>query len=341
MQNLLPRLLNHLDWHISRIKCLHEIIFGLIRCKSPHYSDIADYISGDAKSESKIKRIYRIIKQQNFDATQFAQLLSEFCPPGKWLLTLDRTNWQCGKLQINILALCVNIGSVSIPILINLLPKDGASNAQERMEILQKFIEIFGVEKIGALLADREFWDEKFVSYLHQSKIPFVIRLKANLSLKHHNGGYMRCDKLMANQKCTETSWRGLTIKVCAKKERDLYVASFMVTNALDLYKKRWAIETSFKAFKSQGFYLERTQIEDIVSIRKLVLMISLAMSVAIVVGLVAEKNDMIRVIKANGSKMYTLFKIGLKTITSWLVHRPKSLAHIFSTFQEGICSKI
>ena len=338
MQDLLPRLLNHLDWHISRIKCLNEIIFGLIRCKSPHYSDIADYISGDAKSESKIKRIYRIIKKQIFDATQFAKLLSEFCSSGKWVLTLDRTNWQCGKLQINILALCVNIGSVSIPILINLLPKDGTSNAQEKLEILQKFVEIFGIKKIEALLADREFWDEQFTNYLYQSKIPFVIRLKANLSLKHHNGGYMRCDKLMSNQKHVKTSWRGINFEVSAKKERDLYVASFMVTNALDLYKKRWSIETSFKALKSQGFYLERTQIDDIVSIRKLVLMMSLAMSIAIVAGLIAEKNNMIRVIKANGSKMYTLFKIGLKSITSWLAHRPRSLMHVFSRLQEVLC---
>ena len=111
-----------------------------------------------------------------------------------------------------------------------------------------------------------------------------------------------------------------------------------MVTNALDLYKKRWSIETSFKAFKSQGFYLERTQIDDIASIRKLVLMVSLAMSVAIAAGLIAEKNNMIRVIKANGSKMYTLFKIGLKSITSWLAHRPKTLMPIFSRFQEVLC---
>ena len=151
----------------------------------------------------------------------------------------------------------------------------------------------------------------------------------------------MRCDKLLSKKTKLKTSWRGIDIDVCAKREKDLYLASFMVSNPLALYKKRWSIETSFKAFKSQGFYLERTQIDSIVSIRKLVLMVALAMAVAIIAGTIAEANKMIRVIKATGSRMYTLFKIGLKCITSWITQRPSSLAHIFKRFHEVLCRNI
>ena len=284
------------------------MISASIRCKTPHHSDMADYLSGEASQSSKAKRIYRLFKDQEFDNKAFAELLSKFCPTEKWLLTLDRTNWESGPNAINIMALCVVVGSVSLPLFVTLLPKNGASNSAERTSFMAEFIKIFGIDKIRCLIADREFWDEDWIKYLYEQKIPFVIRIKKNLQLKHKNGGTRACKDWITEQ--TMTKWHDVPITVDAIVDKDLYVASAFLDkedNPLALYKKRWSIETCFKALKTQGFCLERTQVTCLARLRKLVLMLSIALALDIKIGAQIEQAGLIRTIKANGSKAYIL----------------------------------
>ena len=58
--------------------------------------------------------------------------------------------------------------------------KRGNSNTEERKKIIEEFIEIFGIEKIKALTADREFIGKEWFEWLKEKKIPFVIRVKSN-----------------------------------------------------------------------------------------------------------------------------------------------------------------
>ena len=74
--------------------------------------------------------------------------------------------------------------------------------------------------------------------------------------------------------------------------------------------------------------------------LRKLVLMLSIALALAIKIGAQIEKEDLIRTIKANGSKAYTWFKAGLKVITAWLTSKPPHLASFFSCL-EGIMETV
>ena len=70
---------------------------------------------------------------------------------------MDRTNWRWGKSDINILMLSVKYHSIAIPVMWRFLPKKGNSNFNERVELIEGFIKIFGEGKIAELLADREF----------------------------------------------------------------------------------------------------------------------------------------------------------------------------------------
>jgi hypothetical protein len=74
-----------------------------------------------------------------------------------YTLILDRTNEEFGKAKINFLMLSVLGNGWSIPILWLLLPKKGNSNEEERIELMNRFIAIFGKGVIYDLLADREF----------------------------------------------------------------------------------------------------------------------------------------------------------------------------------------
>ena len=74
-------------------------------------------------------------------------------------LTLDRTNWKWGKRNINILMLAIVYRGIAIPIVWTLLNKRGNSDTKERIALIQRFISIFGKDRIVNVFADREFID--------------------------------------------------------------------------------------------------------------------------------------------------------------------------------------
>jgi hypothetical protein len=53
------------------------------------------------------------------------------------------------------------------------LPKRGNSNTSERIELIERFIALFGIEKIQCLTADREFIGDDWFAYLKKKDIPF------------------------------------------------------------------------------------------------------------------------------------------------------------------------
>jgi len=74
------------------------------------------------------------MRLHKIDFRLFAVFLSRLIPSDddSWLLTMDRTNWKVGKVDINILMLAVAYKGVAFPLLWELLPKQGNSNTEER-----------------------------------------------------------------------------------------------------------------------------------------------------------------------------------------------------------------
>jgi hypothetical protein len=100
---------------------------------------------------------------------------------GSLSLALDLTNWKFGRIYTNLLVLAVVItDQFSIPLFWKALPKKGNSNTEERIDMLQFFIDIFGPQRIASLTADREFIGKTWIDYLIKNQIPFFIRIKEN-----------------------------------------------------------------------------------------------------------------------------------------------------------------
>ena len=55
---------------------------------------------------------------------------------------------------------------MAIPLFWYLLDKKGNSNYRERSKIIEDFIEVFGLEKIEVLVADREFTGKEWFKWL-------------------------------------------------------------------------------------------------------------------------------------------------------------------------------
>ena len=106
------------------------------------------------------------------------------------------TNWKFGKTNINILMLGIVYNEVSIPLFWKLLPKQGNSSAEERIDIVDRAIKLLGKEKIISIVADREFIGIKWFRYLNDSGITYRMRIKSNTCINSHRSKGQRVYKL-------------------------------------------------------------------------------------------------------------------------------------------------
>lgn len=172
-------------WHKARLDCFTQILIALFSVKTVNLKELALAMVGKAQVDSHYRRLQRFFAYFEIDYTVLGRWIFRmfFQKGDKFYLSLDRTNWFWGKAPINVLVLSMAYEWVAMPIFWRLLPRTGNANTQERIDIMQRFIDCFGTACIEALLADREFIGEKWFAWLTNNKIPFCIRIKQNLDI--------------------------------------------------------------------------------------------------------------------------------------------------------------
>ena len=70
---------------------------------------------------------------------------------------------------------------ICIPLFWMVLNKAGNSNAEERTDLMAKLNNVFPDQPIATLSGDWEFIGERWMRWLHERGIPFVLRLKENM----------------------------------------------------------------------------------------------------------------------------------------------------------------
>ena len=94
---------------------------------------------------------------------------------------------------------------VAFPLLFSMLDKRGNSNCQERIDLVNRFIEIFGKESVDSLVADREFVGEEWLEFLNRNKIKYYIRIRNNFKVFNpRNNKYIKAIWLFLSQKINE-----------------------------------------------------------------------------------------------------------------------------------------
>lgn len=162
--NKLQKLLQqHFEYEKRRLRFITLFVVSLIRVQTISLNQLALVFNSNTKTESNYRRIQRFFKDFEIDYMQVARFIISSLSQEKFILTLDRTNWQFGKRDINILMLAVVYKDTSIPLCWDLLNKRGNSSYQERIEIISKALTIIGSSRIRCLVADREFGSGRFL----------------------------------------------------------------------------------------------------------------------------------------------------------------------------------
>ena len=63
---------------------------------------------------------------------------------------------------------------VAFPLLFTMLDKRGNSNSQERIDLVDRFIELFGKDLIKSIVADREFVGDHWLDFLNRNGIDHI-----------------------------------------------------------------------------------------------------------------------------------------------------------------------
>lgn len=323
--------LKPLGFNKARIKCLAAFLVALLARQSVCLTKIAPIFPTEAKPESAYKRLQRFLKDFELNLDQLARFLAVLCrvePP--WTLAMDRTNWKLGRLHLNILMLSIVADGVAFPLLwmplsktakdsnVN-IGKTGNSNTKERIKLLERFIRLFGSQKVSCLLADREFVSRGFLSFLESQQIAYCFRAKSSLLVANGRGQLCCANWLFRNtavqrpQKLGKRLVLGHSRFVCGTRLADgdylIVVSSFDC--GLELYAKRWGIETLFGSLKSRGFDLEATHVSAPDRLARLVALVALAYTWAAVSGTWLFSQAGLK-LKKHGRLPVSRFRLGL-----------------------------
>lgn len=161
-----------------------------------------------------------------------------------------------------------------------------------------------------------------FFSWMVRQKVRFVIRIRKNARMKHRGQGTTcRAGDVFAElaqgrrRRLREKRViYGHAVYVVAAREGEepwIVVTNARPKQALALYAQRWAIETTFAAFKSRGFDLEATHLRESERLEKLIGVLSVALVWAVRVGQWRKRLRPIR-IKKHGRRAVSVFRLGL-----------------------------
>lgn len=295
--------------------------------RTVNLTDLTCAFEGKAKRLSRYRRIQRFFSGFEIDYELIAKFIfGLFGFQGGIYLALDRTNWQWGKKNINILTLAIVYKGTAIPIFWKLLDKKGNSNTAERIELMKIFINCFGKNCIAGLLADREFKGKDWFNWLIQEKIPFYIRIANNSITTNSRGLEIDIDALFYDIKVGEERilkgkrklW-GLEVFLVGTKALDGKLV-IIATNAdpeksLEIYFKRWEIENLFQCLKGRGFNFEDTHITDLIRIKKMVVLLAIAFCWAHKTGEWQHQEVTPIKIRTHGRPTYSIFRYGLDMI--------------------------
>ena len=326
--------------NLARLKLIAHIIIGLCKVQTVTFEKLANTFESRADAKSSLRRIQRFISDYSLNSDSVARLIFTLLPKQEQLiLSIDRTNWQFGKTNINIFMLGVVYKGVAFPLLFSMLDKRGNSNSQERIALVNRFIKLFGKHVIKSIVADTEFVGDSWLNFLNSNGIKYYIRIRNNFKVelphKHktikawHLFNSYKVNQFVHYPKIVRINGQLCYLSGCklhpkkAKQDFLIIVAFNAPDKALKHYKERWQIEMCFKAMKSSGFDIEKTHLRDIERIKKLLLIVMIAFLWCYKVGIYLNQIRPIK-IKKHNRRAKSMFKYGLDYIASILLNPVK-----------------
>lgn len=308
--------------HKKRQEFLDLMISGLIKSRSVVFPEIADKMDLPIKVESIERRIQDFFQKVEINYEQLLAYFLCFVHHDQLKLSIDRTEWDFGETQINVLCVIVSIGKMGVPLYFELLDNNsGNSNSTDRIELFKSIIKQIGAARIEVVIMDREFIGQKWLSWLKSKEIPFCVRVPKHHKIMLVDGSFIKAEEYLAEN--GSKSFRDVIVDgVCVncvistdKNGELLFLIGTIPLKALKrIYKQRWSIEVFFQALKGRGFHLEKSRLRCLKKYKKLFAIVSMAYTLCWAVGIEDGKINPVKP-KNHGYPQYSVFRRGLNMV--------------------------
>ena len=332
IDGLRDSLKDHLGWGKPRLDCFVSLLVALLRIQRMDLSRLAVAMESGADVSSRYRRLQRFFREVHVDYDALARFIMNLFgfERQSFYLTLDRTNWQWGKQNLNFLTLGIAYKGAAIPIYWLVLNKKGNSSQRERIALLKRFVSQFGSGCVQGILGDREFIGEAWWGWLNQQDIPFIMRMKANQHYQFNQQSQpvnslfrsLRVGESTILRKPRYISRQPIWLSALRLQDGKLLIlaSNCKQVDPLGTYSLRWEIEHLFQCLKGRGFTREDTRITHYYRMKKIMMLLAIAFCWAHKTG--EWKADTVKPlkIKNHGRPEKSLFRYGLDYMADKLI---------------------
>lgn len=328
--------LGHIKMNKSRLNFIRLAVSAMAVSRSVQFCELSDKMDTKSLEASNLRRTQRFMSEYTLDYDWIMGFLLLLLPrKAKVRLSIDRTEWEFGSQNHNVLVVTLYTHGIGIPIWFECLDNEGGnSSTDDRMYVMMCCIDMLGKKRIKSISGDCEFIGQEWIRYLIEAEITFFLDVRTNQyfeynGIRHQISVYMaKRHKAVLNgveifghtlgiamkRHAKQWSSKGKKATMSTRKPFLAIVTNANATNALAIYKGRWSIEVLFLKLKTHGFNLEDTHIKDPVRLRKLFALCAIAFMLCLVVGLAINKDKPIP-LKNHGYKAKGFFRYGLDFI--------------------------
>lgn len=311
--------------HKKRQEFLCALLAGLIKSRSVQFGEIADKMDKPIKVSSIERRIQDFFLRVRFDYGQLMLFFLSFVHHQQLRLSIDRTEWDFGNTQINILCVVVSIGKMAVPLYFELLDnRSGNSNFSDRIDVLKQIVRRVGVERIALLVMDREFIGHQWLRWLKKQGIDFCVRVPKHHKITLADGARYSAEELLGARQSVYMEAVVVDLVVVNlylgydKKGELLYLIGTLPARRLPgEYRKRWTIEVFFQALKGRGFNLENSRLRCLQKYKKLFAVVAMAYTLCWATGIEAARHAPVKR-KNHGYPQYSVFRRGLNILRAF-----------------------
>lgn len=305
------------------------------------FCEIAQHLNEQVQDISNEVRIQDLFRQVELDYEQVALLLCLFLNrKEKVRLCIDRTEWDFGKCQVNLLLVLASQRQVQVPLYWELLDnKSGNSSTQDRKAIIAKCIGLLGQARIGIVIADREFVGHAWLKYLKDNGIACCVRLPKHHLIERLDGRvqlpaeWAKEQALHLPDCLVDGVWGQVYLKRLTNGDLLYLFGSMQAKQLGQVYRRRWTIEACFQSRKSRGFDLESTHLKNLAKLKKLIALVSMAFAMCVSLGIHQHERVKKIKVKKHGYKANSFFRHGLNTIRQMLKEDQKTWQQFIAKF--------
>ncbi len=178
-------------------------------------------------------------------------------------------------------------------------------------------------KRVGLVVGDREFVGTKWIKYLKDNKLGFIMRFPKHHLITDAAGDSWRVEEVATtlNQAyCLANvdvdGCRGSVWLMRLSEGEYLYLFGTVELKYMgQLYRKRWSIESCFQNLKKRGFDLEQTHLQCLSKLSKLVGLVSLTYALCVSIGVYYHQKVQEIKRKKHGYKANSFARYGLNQL--------------------------